>query len=161
MVIDPPGCATSDPLAADGQALADWLSPVRAALTDLGCGSFDLVGVGHGAVLARAFAEHDARAGSVEVAQPPDWDARPALTPRDALLPVPTEDPDGGALLSTWFRLRDLQWYEDVSNGLPRRRRRGAHEDLRALYDAHRDLWLGPDAAQLLALLQAAWRARG
>jgi pimeloyl-ACP methyl ester carboxylesterase len=160
IAVDPPGCALSDPLAAERRSLDAWLQPISQALTELDCGSFDVAGLGHGAVLARAFAAHDARSGSVEVVQPPDWDSRPALTPREPLLLAPAEDPDGGSLLATWFRLRDLQWYEDVSGGLPRRRRRGAREDLAALYDAHRDLWLGPDAAQLLGMLQDAWRTR-
>jgi pimeloyl-ACP methyl ester carboxylesterase len=161
VAVDPPGCASSDPLATDHRSLEAWLQPISQALTEMGCASFDVVGLGHGAVLARAFAAQDERSGSVEVVQPPDWDARPALTPSEPLLLAPAEDPDGGSLFATWFRLRDLQWYEDVSGGLPRRRRRGAREDLGALYDAHRDLWLGPDAAQLLSLLQHAWRARG
>jgi pimeloyl-ACP methyl ester carboxylesterase len=162
IAIDPPGCALSDPLARDAASatLSDWLQPVSAALTELGCDAFDVVGLGRGAVLARALAEHDARAGAVEVDQPPDWDARPALTPRAPLLLAPQCDPDGGSLLATWFRLRDLQWYEDISDGLPRRRRRAAQEDLAALYDAHRDLWLGPQAARLVALLQEVWRTR-
>ena len=89
----------------------------------------------------------------------PAWFADPGATPVEPLLLKPWPDPDGGSLLSTWYRLRDLAFYESVTNGVPRDRRPQAREDIPALRAAHAGLWMGPESADLVAALQA-WQRR-
>jgi hypothetical protein len=76
------------------------------------------------------------------------------------LLQKPWADPDGGALFSSWYRLRDLRYYESLDDGLPRRRWPGADAecDVASLYAAHKGLWLAPECADLVTLLQESFR---
>ncbi|MBP6513534.1 MAG: alpha/beta fold hydrolase [Steroidobacteraceae bacterium] len=159
LIIDAPGCGMSDPLAGPATSIGDWLAPISAALTHCGIDAYDVIGLGRGALLAKALEQHDQRVTGMTVIDAPAWFADPGATPVEPLLLKPWPDPDGGSLLSTWYRLRDLAFYESVTNGVPRDRRPQAREDIPALRAAHAGLWMGPESADLVAALQA-WQRR-
>jgi hypothetical protein len=88
----------------------------------------------------------------------PVWSATGVGTTGERLVPKPWADPDGGALFATWYRLRDLRYYDEIAQGIPRSRREGAVSefDTQRLYAAHKGLWLAPESSDLITLLQAA-----
>jgi len=160
-IIDPTGCGASDPLQlGESQRLSAWLQPVAATIDALGIDSYDLFGVGIGAAFARQLAKQHDRAGIVLSERAPAWTVDAARLPRQPLLQKPWADPDGGVLFSSWYRLRDLRYYESLDDGLPRRRWPGADAecDVASLYAAHKGLWLAPECADLVTLLQESFR---
>jgi pimeloyl-ACP methyl ester carboxylesterase len=156
-VIDPPGCGYSDPLASEGACLDEWLKPVTRLLQELGIDSYEVTGSGFGAVFARCLADVDRRAELGVLQAEPIWSATLSPAPKERLLPKPWEDPDGGALFSSWYRLRDLRYYDDIEQGIPRLRRVSMVTEFNTqrLYDAHKGLWLAPESSDLIAVLQA------
>ena len=156
-VIDPPGCGYSDPLASSGESMDDWVAPVVRLLTEQGIDAYDVTGSGFGAVFARRLASADSRAQVVSLQAEPLWSATAVGAPRERLVPKPWADPDGGVLFSTWYRLRDLRYYDEIEQGIPRLRRESAVSEFNTqrLYDAHKGLWLAPESSDLIMALQA------
>ncbi len=156
-VIDPPGCGYSDPLASEGARLDEWLTPVTRLLQEQGVDSYEVTGSGFGAVFARRLADVDRRAQLGDLQAEPVWSATSSPAPKERLLPKPWADPDGGALFSSWYRLRDLRYYDDIEQGIPRLRRVSMVTEFNTqrLYDAHKGLWLAPESSDLIAVLQA------
>jgi hypothetical protein len=156
-VIDPPGCGHSDPLVSGGESIGDWVAPIVQLLAEQGVDSYDVTGSGFGAVFARRLAALDSRARLASLQAEPVWSATTLSAPRERLIPKPWADPDGGALFSTWYRLRDLRYYDDVEQGIPRSRRESAVSEFNTqrLYAAHKGLWLAPESSDLITALQA------
>ena len=156
-VIDPPGCGYSDPLASSGDSMSDWLAPVVRLLTEQGVDVYDVTGSGFGAVFARRLTDVDSRARLLELQVEPVWSSEAGGAPRERLVPKPWADPDGGALFSTWYRLRDLRYYDEIEQGIPKSRRENAVSEFNTqrLYDAHKGLWLAPESSDLIMALQA------
>jgi pimeloyl-ACP methyl ester carboxylesterase len=156
-VIDPPGCGYSDPLASSGESMGDWVAPVIRLLTEQGIDAYDVTGSGFGAVFARRLASADSRAQVVSLQAEPLWSATDVGAPRERLVPKPWADPDGGVLFSTWYRLRDLRYYDEIEQGIPRLRRESMVSEFNTqrLYDAHKGLWLAPESSDLIMALQA------
>jgi pimeloyl-ACP methyl ester carboxylesterase len=156
-VMDPPGCGYSDPLASSGDSMRDWLAPVVRLLTEQGVDAYDVTGSGFGAVFARRLAGADSRTRLLELQAEPVWSATAVGAPQERLVPKPWADPDGGALFSTWYRLRDLRYYDEIEQGIPKLRRENAVSEFNTqrLYDAHKGLWLAPESSDLIMALQA------
>lgn len=156
-VIDPPGCGYSDPLASGGARIDDWISPVTRLLDEEGIDSYEVAGLGFGAIFARRLAGADRRAQLGSLQAEPVWSATSSPAPKERLVPKPWADPDGGALFSSWYRLRDLRYYDDIEQGIPRSRRPNmvAEFNTQRLYAAHKGLWLAPESSDLIAVLQA------
>lgn len=160
-IFDPTGCGASDPLLITaGASLEDWLRPLVSAIESEGIDQYDVLGFGFGAALATKLCGVDRRAGELALRQQPGWLQGPESVPAQALLIKPFADPDGGALFSTWYRLRDLRYYETLEQGVARRRIAGADTecDVDALYAAHKALWLAPESADLVTALQESFR---
>ncbi len=157
-VIDPPGCGYSDPLAEGQESIGNWVAPLVRLLSEQGIDAYDVTGSGFGAVFARQLAALDSRARLGLLQAEPVWSATGVGATRARLVPKPWADPDGGALFATWYRLRDLRYYDEIEQGIPRSRRDGAVSefDTQRLYAAHKGLWLAPESSDLITLLQAA-----
>ena len=130
---------------------------IEQLLAEQGVDSYDVTGSGFGAVFARRLAALDSRARLASLQAEPVWSATTLSAPRERLIPKPWTDPDGGALFSTWYRLRDLRYYDDVEQGIPRSRRESAVSEFNTqrLYAAHKGLWLAPESSDLITALQA------
>ena len=164
IVLDPPGCGASDPLASAASAppdrtLGDTVAALHAALDALGVRRCRIVGVGLGAVLAAALAARDPRVAIVAGVDVPAWARGAGAVPQRPVVPTPVRDEDGGALFTTWYRLRDRWLYDDAGSPAPTQRCRGKRlPDAHELHARYASLWIGPEAATLASALQEAVR---
>lgn len=157
IVIDPPGCGASDPARPDGRPRDEVaVEAVRAALDVLGVKRCRVLGAGLGGVLAVRLAGQDSRVASVACVELPAWSRGAAPVPAHAVVPVPTRDPDGAALFTSWYRLRERFLYDDAGADLPRARTPRSDapsaDEVHARYAA---LWIAPESANLAADIQA------
>lgn len=150
IVISPPGCGWSDPLARPEQELDGVFAVIDEALRSLHAEPASLAGEGAGAALAELWSGQQAQVLPVVRLKPPAW-----LT--DAARPVaPLLDPlsprwDGAHLMAAWFQLRDLQLYEVPPGAGPPVRRADADDfDLNRFDRLFRTYVEGPECAILL-----------
>ncbi len=150
VVISPPGCGASDPLADAGTGLDGVVAVLEAALAHLALEPSSLAGEGASAVVARVWAH--ARGGPpVEYLEPLAWMAPGAILPTAPLLRAEAPRWDGAHLTSAWFQLRDLQLYDvPPGAGAPVRVRGSDSPDVARLDRLFRAYVQGPDCADLL-----------
>jgi hypothetical protein len=75
--------------------------------------------------------------------------------PAHAVVPSATRDPDGGALFTSWYRLRDRFLYDDAGAAQPTQRTGRVDAPSPAEVSArHAALWIAPESAELAAGIQ-------
>lgn len=156
LVIDPPGCGASDPLADDApRTIEACVQAISAALDALGVKRLRVQGSGFGAVLAACLAQRDTRVEKVVGSKLRGWALGAARVPDHAVIPVPERDRDGASLLTSWYRLRELELYDDAGAAEPHQRTPLREAPGTALVHArHSALWIAPESALLAATLQ-------
>lgn len=156
LVIDPPGCGASDPPGnGAGRMIETAVQAISAALDALGVKRLRAHGTGFGAVLAACLAQRDARVEQVLGSKLRGWALGAGRVPDHAVIPVPERDPDGASLLTSWYRLRELELYDDAGAAEPRQRTALREAPDAALVQArHSALWIAPESALLAAALQ-------
>lgn len=157
IVIDPPGCGASDPLRPAGTPVDDAAArAIAAALDRLGVRRCRVFGAGLGGVLAARLAAVDTRVVEVVAVELPAWARGEADVPTHTVVPAAMRDPEGAALLTSWYRLRERFLYDDAGAArptlrTPRVEAPGADE-VQARFAA---LWIAPESAELAAGIQA------
>ncbi len=152
VVISPPGCGWSDPLAADGAGLSATVEALAVAVAQLGLTPSSAAGEGAGAVLADLLLRRIGSAVTVEHMDPPGWLSGAAPLPDAPLLQAISPAWDGCHLTSAWFQLRDLQLYDVPPGAGAVARRQGSETpDVSRLDRLFRSYVQGPECAALLS----------
>jgi pimeloyl-ACP methyl ester carboxylesterase len=162
IVLDPPGCGASDPAArGDEPLLARAVSAMRAALDALGVRRYRAVGLGLGGVVAERLAAADSRAVRAYAAALPAWARGAAPVPPHDVVPAAVHDAEGGALFTSWYRLRERFLYDDAgaAAGPKQRTGRTTPPTPEEVYARHAALWIAPESALLAAEIQQCVRA--
>jgi pimeloyl-ACP methyl ester carboxylesterase len=150
VVISPPGCGWSDPLAhfsVDGV-----LDAMDAALRGLDLEPASAAGEGASSLLAALWAQRRGWAFAPEAIDAPAWVLRPELAPTRPLLEGLPLRWDGAHFTSAWFQVRDLALYDvPPGRGVPVRRALLSDTSAEALDRRFRNYIEGPDCAALLA----------
>ncbi len=160
VVISPPGCGWSDPLASGERDIVSVVDVLAGAAGRLMANSpASVAGQGAGAVLAGLLVARLGLSAIAERLSPPSWLTGAVPLP-DAPLLRPVEPAwDGTHLTSAWFQLRDLELYDvPPSVGLVARRPGGDTPDVAALDRRFAAYVQGPDAAWLLDAVVASLR---
>ncbi len=152
VILSPPGCGWSDPLATDGDVLSASVEALAGAMTQQGVTPSSIAGQGAGAVIAEALVRRLGVSIAVERIEPPAWLTGAAGLPEAPLLTVGPPAWDGSHLTSLWFQLRDMQLYDvPPGKGVVARRDGSETPDLARLDRLFRNAVQGPDCAALLA----------
>lgn len=162
IVIDPPGCGASDPLCASGTRVEDaTVQALRATLDALGVRQCRMHGMGFGAILAERLRAADSRVTAVTGSEMMTWATGEANVPDHDVVPTANRELEGGALFTSWYRVRDRFLYHDVGAQLPRQRTSRVQAPSAAeVHERYAALWIGPECAALASSLQAHVRAQ-
>jgi pimeloyl-ACP methyl ester carboxylesterase len=151
VVLTPPGCGWSDPLAGAAAGLDGVVDALDAALRGLSLQPASMAAQGASAVIAELWAARRRWTLPVERLDAPAWLTDTAPLPTRPLLSRGPVAWDGGHLTSAWFQLRDLQLYDvPPGAGEPVRRADMGGIDLARFDRLFRYYVEGPECAQLL-----------